>query len=260
MASRGIWQVVPIGALTVLVTACATPTSETQPAFTPTPQLTDTPEPISTPEPTIPPTATQEPTATPPPEYVEGEVLFEDDFELGYLAGWMVESGPWQVTEDVDGNHVLSIESPDWSSIFVGSEDWTDYAVEVRGRLGEPTPDAYDPALSFYVRSHPFSEGCQFYVAIYYPEGPASITKGGSGECNPWLALEWEDAPPVAEGWHSLRVEVFGSTIRSYRDGELVVEASDTELQTGSIGFFAPPGNTHYYDDVRVIELLPWSG
>lgn len=235
-------------------TDAPTPT-EIPPADTPTPE--DLPTPTE-----MPPADTPTPEKAPTPTEVP-RVLFQDDFEDGDLSGWFPlydgSDALIDVIDDGTGNHVMRMTAGEWyATMAYGSPEWENYAVEVRGFLAESTPGEAEanPMLMLEFRVDLTRKRCQIYGFIIQTGG-TNLAKLGNGDTCSFQSLGWNALHPLLEKrWYSLRVEAYRSTLRVYVDGELALETTDTELERGYIGFNVRPGDTVYYDDVRVFELI----
>lgn len=65
----------------------------------------------------------------------------------------------------------------------------------------------------------------------------------------------YEKAAPVAiEGWHRLRLEVAGSTMNAFVDGEKVLTVNDVRFpnRKGRIGLWVDDGTAGYFSDLKV--------
>ena len=65
----------------------------------------------------------------------------------------------------------------------------------------------------------------------------------------------YEKAAPVAiESWHKLRLEIAGSTVNAFVDGEKVLTVSDLRFpnRRGRIGLWVDDGTAGYFSDLKV--------
>lgn len=65
----------------------------------------------------------------------------------------------------------------------------------------------------------------------------------------------YEKAAPVAiESWHKLRLEIAGSTVNAFVDGEKVLTVSDLRFpnRQGRIGLWVDDGTAGYFSDLKV--------
>jgi hypothetical protein len=65
----------------------------------------------------------------------------------------------------------------------------------------------------------------------------------------------YEKAAPVAiESWHKLRLEIAGSTVNAFVDGEKVLTVSDLRFpnRKGRIGLWVDDGTAGYFSDLKV--------
>lgn len=239
----------------VLAVCCVVTGSLESPTATHVPDpATAVPIATSTPVP-LPPPPNQQPAPTPIP-YVEGEVLFEDDFEDGDTLGWEM-TDHWQVVEDEDGNHVLEGASVDNELIVAvaGSPDWTDYALTVRAqrisRSGIPLEHFYGVRMAEFA-----CDGYLWYVLIHGTQ--TNLDRNANCEVAEALQLTTGGAEVPPGEWISVRLTATGNVISGYLNDTQLFEVADDARHgrlSGSIALGAGYGETVWFDDVRVVEL-----
>jgi uncharacterized repeat protein (TIGR01451 family) len=143
-----------------------------------------------------------------------------------------------------------------------GSEQWADYRMEARVRI-----DAGDK-MGFWVRGKYVESTVDgLHVEGYYVDWrPNRDTNGvelwairDSGS----TAFHFSDPVLLAVGqrlmstytWYQLAVEVRGSDIKVFVDGDLVIDYNDSTWQEGTVGFFAYKAGYATWDDVLVTPL-----
>ncbi len=175
-----------------------------------------------------------------------GHVLFRDDFQDPDLTGWTTDrDGVWSVRHGM-----LRAELPDTrqqhSFLYAGSEEWTDYAVDLdvcmlRGvDKGVAVRVVGEDGIGVDLRG----PGYQDVVVQHreWPMGKARVTNANAM-------------------WHHLRVEVQGNRFRVYVNGEFALEAVDKKSRrpSGRIALSAYTGGAGeclvYYDHVVVTAL-----
>lgn len=174
-----------------------------------------------------------------------GDALFSDDFSRG-IDGWSPDrKGVWQVKRGM-----LHAELPDQkqerSFCYAGSEDWTDYAVDL------------DVCMMRGV-----DKGVAVRVAGEY--GIAVDLRGPGYQDVLLHRREWSlgrATVPNANGvWHHLRVEARGHVYRVFVNGDLRLEREDGRKARprGRIALAAYTGGvgqcTVWYDNVVVTSL-----
>jgi len=190
-------------------------------------------------------------TASPPPSprraTPPGPVLFADDFSDDRLVGWKPDrAGVWSVRRGV-----LRADLPDErqqrSFLYVGSESWTHYAVDL---------DVVG------------MRGVDKGVVVRVVEGQAGIGVDLRGPGYQDVLLyrrEWPLAKaPVLNGngtWNHLRIEARGHRYRVWVNGVVVIDKQDSRKSrpNGCIALAAYTGGlgqcTVYYDNVVVTAL-----
>jgi uncharacterized repeat protein (TIGR01451 family) len=233
-------------------------------------------------------TATTMPDTYPPAEpaiatvEVREPFLLWEDFESGtdgwepFLNYWRLEPEQWylkgnggyQGSAGIRHTYWLGVDDPDrgaHDAIYMyqgaGSDDWTDYRVEAmirsdaRGVLGLWVRGKYIPSeLSghhvegYYVtwqggRDRGFdlfrlrTEG----PTAYHFSDPKHLVSGG-----PEMELHQ---------WYNVAVEVRGSNIKIFADGELAIDYNDSTFQKGTIGFVGYKMEDSGFDNVLVTAL-----
>lgn len=169
--------------------------------------------------------------------------IFEDDFEMGSDA-WTTEGGEWAVIED--GTQVLAQQSTaTGSQLFVavaGDPSWTDQAVEARVKVVDFLASSTSYFAAIFARYNPDN---YYDLVLRSSDGKIAIRKNKSTLGNPVDV-------GIQEGvWYTLKLEVIGSTLRGYLDGQLVVTATDGSIPSGriAVGTTVTVAN---FDDVKV--------
>jgi hypothetical protein len=223
----------------------------------------ESPTATKTATPTATATETKTPIATATPVFVEGNTLFEDDFENGRSQGWRFfgPSSYWTVVEDDNKNFVLQGIGPNEggeSGAQIGSSEWTNYAISYRLNAIQ-AGDGEEVAFVMFVRSQ--SENSPPMYAM-------NLRMTGSGSLHRYLP-DWTDIrlgdfykKIELNNWYNIRVELFENQINVFVDDVLKVRARDTDeyLAYGWVDFLPldfAPGQILWFDNVKVVELLP---
>lgn len=193
-------------------------------------------------------------TPTTEPEHIDksaSTILFEDDFEDGTPDGWAVIAGKWEVVQDTTGNYVYKGTGDSWGYTVAGSDEWENYAVEVRVKGVENLRGANDYYIGLDARVNwGATPSCERYASHF--GSWANVGKYG-----PDCSEDWPGRPHrmIPDTWYLLRLEVVEDAIRYYVDNELVREYKDSELRRGYIGLAVSTNAIAYFDDVRVMAL-----
>lgn len=194
---------------------------------------------------------------------------FADDFEDGDAAGWVEVSGDWSV---VDGEYRQTHLGDNggatpygWDMHALVSGGPTDaYVVEVDARLIEY--DVTDPnyigwwgVVFRYENSSRFATIAfgEIWFAGYtrdleqwdYVDGDWVWVGGADLDAlpNPWTPYEW----------HRLKIVVNGNDVKTFVDGNLLMETTDpTGLSGGSVGVFTD-GASAAFDNWEFHSLTP---
>src|SRR5689334_3959579 len=155
--------------------------------------------------------------------------LFSDDFESGSASSWSKSGGTWAVVSD--GSHVLqeSSTTSDLARDFNGSTSWTDYSLQVQVKAlafgssdGLVGISARTAGSSKFLRLVLNSSG-QAVLQAY--AGTSSITTLGSASIGASTGT-----------WYTLRLDVTGTTVTGYVNGQQVASATSSLSATGRIG------------------------
>lgn len=210
----------------------------TTPTPTPTPTPTTSPEPTPTTSPEPTPTTSPEPTPSTTPAFP-----FSDDFNDGNRNGWIVTSGGWFIT--TDGSRALRQSNTSGGSfISAGSALWENYSVEARMKA---TSASLDTSQFTLVGRY---DGTNYYgLSIFPAAGKVQLIKRVN---NTLVVLQEVTGQSLAAGeWYHLKLQMAGSAIIGYLNGNVVATATDTDITNGKIG--ARGSNAAYNtDDVKV--------
>ncbi|WP_246608387.1 S-layer homology domain-containing protein [Paenibacillus agaridevorans] len=173
-----------------------------------------------------------------PVESDPSNVLFSDDFADGNSEGWNSGSGTWRV-EMEEGSNIL-IQKADTPALLLLTEgdSWSDYAYETDVRNHIKNANA---GLVFRVQ-----DDKNFYMyRLNTNNSKLELYKSVDGNMT---LLSSAAVTSAAKQWYTLKVLVYGNSIKGYMDGELQLEWTNpvTEWTTGSIGFRTTSVNTVY--------------
>ena len=170
--------------------------------------------------------------------------LFADDFEDGNADGWTRSGGSWSVVTDGSRAYQQSGTSSDARALVGGA--WAGQAVQIRVK-----PNAYNGSgrhVAVLARARSTSE--YYYLALTNTGSVVLGKRSGGGLSN--LASAAAAAPTGT--WQTLRLEAFGSTLRGFLGGTLLVTATDGTFTSGRAGVA-----TYYaaasFDDLQVTDV-----
>ncbi len=196
---------------------------------------------------------TSEPTVTLPPTYtskiytIDEAMMYEQDFEKEGINFPHELYGTWHLLAENDGNQVYCNEVVDfWAGVSVGNFQWTDYAVEFRGKIIEqgintsmtigsrigilelPPQDVW-AALDFQTRS----------VDIHTQNGGYSHL----------------DFQTQENTWYTMRLEVVGNKAKLYINDTDQGNVENIGSTNGIVGISVSPFAKICIDDIRVWQL-----
>ena len=174
--------------------------------------------------------------------------LFADDFNNSTWtqSHWTTQAGTWTATNDT---YNVAGESGQYAIAYAGNSSWTNYTVEskVKGISG-----LYSAQIG--ARLNP-STGARYALWIY----PSSA--GGPNIIRLAKFTSWTNWSPINQAsivtdnnWHVLRMELNGSSIKCYYDGNLVINVADSSFTTGPVTLETYE-STCAYDAVNVTAI-----
>lgn len=161
--------------------------------------------------------------------YAESTVQFSDNFENGGQALWTATSGVWSVVKD-SGGYVYQQSSTREGRTFAGDSGWTDYSV-----TADVYVDDFNGSNRVYVAGR-YTDGNNFYAASLYNSkgGTLEIRKKVSGSST--TIASKKNFELKTDTLYRVKLELNGSEIRMYINGELQLTAEDSSLAAGGIG------------------------
>ncbi|MET3422696.1 cell division septation protein DedD [Actinoplanes tereljensis] len=173
-----------------------------------------------------------------------GSTSLSDNFEDGDTAGWSKSGGSWAVV--TDGSKALR-QSDAASALarqFAGDTGWTDYTLSAKVRAVTLSGSAATAGIAARAGgAHEFDRLVLVPGAVRLEEVKGSaVTVLGS------LTLA-----SAATGFHTLRLDVSGSTVTGYVDGAKVGSGS-AKLTKGRVGLITTSAAASF-DDVSVTAL-----
>lgn len=205
----------------------------TAPTPTPTATIVPTPTPTATVVPT--PTPTVVPTPTP-----SGNVLFTDNFESGTASNWTATQGTWSVVTDGTKAYAQTSTSTEGRT-SAGNQSWTNYSVKADIKV-----DNYNSNRVLLCGR--FKDANNYYAASLYNGSTLEIRKKVSGSSTT-IASKSLSLPTGS--YHTIELEMIGSTIKVYVNGTLQLTATDSSRTSGAIGLIAMK-STAKYDNIVV--------
>jgi len=170
--------------------------------------------------------------------------LFSDDFSDGNADGWSRSGGSWSVVVEGSAAYRQSSMGSD-AKAQAGSTSWADYAVEARVR--PLSFNGSNRSVGVIARAQNMTN---FYTLGLSNNGQVELGRRAGGSPQVLAA-----APvSVTTGtWYTVRLEVFGSSLRGFLNGSPVVSAVDGTFATGRIGLFGRYASG-VFDDVIVTD------
>ncbi|HDZ09996.1 hypothetical protein [Pseudohongiella sp.] len=175
------------------------------------------------------------------PASIDEAMLSFNDFENG-LFGSVDASPGWKLESNIDGNsYYCNAPGNTYSSFRVGDSSWSNYAFEARVRRNSNNADGY---LELYARFDN-SNGNGYRAALtkdYAFLSYASPSKNWPGK----------SVDAGVDQWVTLRVELVGTNVKFFVNGQLVSETTDSSIANGVVGVGANPNTSICIDDLKV--------
>ena len=204
------------------------------------------------------------PAATVPASVTAGNSpAFRYSFDDGDAAGWTGDPANWTVQPDetgdffyegaaAPGNDTAS-ELPNKATMST----WRNYAVHFLMRAHQEGNNPDLPEFWLTTRA-PLAEvaGCGFYNTYFdYRNQVITLAKGGDASCG-YVPIESNGYPQLAVGeWYDVVVAMQADRLQVTVDGELLIDAEDSDVQQGYVYFNVGPGAIVQFDDVEVYKL-----
>ena len=195
-----------------------------------------------------PPPADTTPGTTPAYTLIPPRWTFDTD-PVGVLPqGAMVFSGNWSVRAESDTpsapNALCQTETATFPAMTLSDAVYTDVSVSTRFK---PISGSIDRAAGIIF--HVQDENNYYILRANALENNVDIRKYVNGRRS---TLKTGSVAVLSGQWQELRVEVFGSRIRGFLNGRLVVETSDDTFKSGKVGLWTKADSVTCFDDVEV--------
>jgi hypothetical protein len=184
-------------------------------------------------------------------------VLFADSFDGAKAGAWTYadlsdvlpeEAATWVVADGrlvQNGTVIPNTPKIHETAALVGDASWSDYTVSAK------VYDEINGTFGLIARSN----GQSFYryriIADFFEDAPKQVLeKVVNGVATPLAEVS---GPGFTQRqWYNVSMSVKGSQIRVWIDGQLVAEATDSELTSGQAGLYTRAIGNIYFDDVSV--------
>ncbi|MDF2713220.1 MAG: hypothetical protein K0R28_145 [Paenibacillus sp.] len=181
-------------------------------------------------------------------------VLLDDTFEDGNASGWTYPEGSpatWSASLSEDLYWLKNSDTAPVSKIAVnGNTAWTDYTYFIDIKSEADSANSYPSAIFRYQDVNNF-----YMIQLRYGADTVRLYKRAGGT---YTQLGSDIATPLAAGRnYAVKIEVNGSSIRTYINGDLKLAITDSTFASGSIGVRAY-GEIQYFDNTLVTAgVLP---
>ncbi|MEV0329026.1 right-handed parallel beta-helix repeat-containing protein [Micromonospora echinospora] len=167
------------------------------------------------------------------------DTLFSDDFADGNSSGWTPSGGSWSVASQT---YRQTGTSSDARSL-AGTSSWTDYSVQATVK-----PTAFNGSNRFVALVARAQSSTSYYYLALRSNNTVELKSLAGGSST---TLDTASVPVSAGSTYTLRLDVAGSSLKGYVDGNLLTEASDSRYASGRIGL-ATFYSSAEFDNVQV--------
>jgi formylglycine-generating enzyme required for sulfatase activity len=186
---------------------------------------------------------------------IEGETLFQDDFEDANTKGWRILSGNWIIALDDDDKANLALEGKDldFAHIETGysKSNWGDYIFEVDIKVTKESKDSRGEVVNLFFRG---SNECDRYGLVVFSSEIELKKQTGSGCNSSTLGSKALNFP--IDKWVKIRIEADNNEIKCFvNDEELLAAVDEHPHIKGIISLAVQEGGVVQFDNIKVIEL-----
>jgi hypothetical protein len=179
--------------------------------------------------------------------------LYYDDFSTdANTSRWSNTAGSWSITDGM-----LRGTVPDGFSYMYLDSSYSNYTVEARVRFNTL---GYCAGIGVRLNS---TNGANYSMCIYGDSIDGRITLEKYSNWDTWEVLDTKYFASVGTEWHTIRVEATNSNIKTYLDGTLVANVTDTSLSEGRpfVTVYTHANQAYFFDvdTFSVFSYIPSS-
>ncbi|MDP9793834.1 pectate lyase [Catenuloplanes nepalensis] len=178
------------------------------------------------------------------PTTAAAATVFSDDFNDGDASGWTASGGSWSVVNDGTPVYQQSGTSSD-ARARTGSASLADYTVTVRVK-----PTAVNGSNRFVAVLARAQSATSYYYLALRSNNTVELKKLVNGSST---TLASAGTTFTLNNWHTLSLEVSGSTLRGSVNGASMLTVTDTQFASGQVGV-ATFNASARFDDVGVAD------
>ncbi|MDQ1912681.1 right-handed parallel beta-helix repeat-containing protein [Paenibacillus sp. GD4] len=182
--------------------------------------------------------------------YVTSTELETYDFEGSGIGGWVSLSGTWQIAEDGDNHAYQNTNTANTARSYLGHIIRSDYSLKARMKAdawGTGNPVRLG-LIGRYVNSTNF-----YYAAYEQTTQRFKLFKIVNGTVST-IASSAVMPTDFTAGYREMKLDLVGTSLRLYLDGNEVLSAQDFSFSEGYPGLYAYNQKT-YFDDIVVEDI-----
>ncbi len=171
-------------------------------------------------------------------------VLVADDFETGAASAWTPEGGAWSVAANGATQVYRQTDSATTTRSVIGEPTWSNQILEVDIR-----PQTFGGAGAWAGVQFRSADASHHYALAIRDGATIELVKVDGGATTTLATA----ASPVTTGTLcALRLHAVGNSFKVYRDGKLLLQATDDTFTAGQVAL-ATAGAAADFDDVVVV-------
>ena len=171
-------------------------------------------------------------------------MLAADDFEDGNANGWDTV-GTWSVV--TDGSDVFrNTNLTGLSTAMIDDGPWTDQVLEVDAKALNLTSGS----TRWFGVAVRYTDPDNYYYVTIRNNNQAVLKKMVNGVFSDLDSIAFT---PSTNTWYSLKLSAIGNSLKFSIDGDLKLEATDSDLTSGTVGGIMYQASAQF-DDVLVTD------
>ncbi|WP_164716328.1 family 16 glycoside hydrolase [Paenibacillus whitsoniae] len=156
--------------------------------------------------------------------------IFSDNWEDGNATGWTASSGSWSVV--IDGTYVYKQSgtgSTAESLTYAGNSSWANYTVSAEMKLNTMNATAASGVIGRY------ADGNNYYLLRLHATSGLQLYRKSGGT---FTLLGSSPYTMDLNTWHTLKLEMNGSTLKGYVDdlATAKITVTDATITQGAVG------------------------
>jgi polygalacturonase len=172
---------------------------------------------------------------------------FHDDFETSGAVNWAQTKGNWTLIDE-GGNKAYESAGEDENRAEAGEQSWADYRVEARVKVADFKGENRVMLCGRY------RDGNNYYAAAFY-NSPSGVMLELHKKLDKKTLRITRVPVQLREGkWYLLALEMKGTSLRVYFDGQPVIVVRDEAFRFGGVAVITKKARA-VFDDINVVSV-----